>query len=224
MTRLNETKHAAAFLLSEADGYRSRRRITLANSTAAEVTLRAGLVLGAILVGALSATAAAFAGNTGNGAMSAITVDAGAPQGVWRVLVIEPGANAGVFIVERPDGRIDGRGTVGTAYDGGINFTLADGSADFVSGDGFNITVTAATATNQGAFVAHAPAATNGTQTPAGVLFDDVTIPANGTAEGVAIDRDAEVRDADLVWNGHSDPQKAAARAGLEALGIRVRS
>ena len=223
MTRLNETKHAAAFLLSEAPGYRSRSRITLANSTAAEVTLRAGLVLGAILTGALSAASAPFAGNTGNGAMGAVTVDVGAQQGVWRVVLIEPGSNAGVFLVERPDGTIDGRGTVGVAYDGGINFTLADGPTDFVSGDGFNITVTAATATNQGAYVGHAPTATNGSQIVAGVLFDDVTIPANSTAEGVAIDRDAEVRDDDLVWGAHNSGQKTAARAGLEALGIRVR-
>lgn len=82
------------------------------------------------------------AGNTGNGAMGAITVSAGAKAGVYTLTVVEPAANAGAFVVEDPDGIIIGHGTVAVAFSaGGLAFTLADGATDFVSGDTFLITV-----------------------------------------------------------------------------------
>jgi hypothetical protein len=90
-----------------------------------------------------TAVAAAYAGNTGNGTMGAVTVSAGAKAGVYQLVIIEPAANAGRFTVEDPDGIIIGVGTVGVAFSaGGLAFTLADGVTDFVSGDGFTITVT----------------------------------------------------------------------------------
>jgi hypothetical protein len=94
-----------------------------------------------------TATAAAWTTNTGNGAMGAITVSAAAKVGVYKLRVIEPAANAGTFIIEDPDGNeISVKGTVGSAYSGGgLAFTLADGATDFVSGDGFDITVSAIT-------------------------------------------------------------------------------
>lgn len=90
-----------------------------------------------------TATSAAWATNTGNGVMGAITVSAGAKIGVYKLAVIEPGANVGTFIVEDPDGMIVSvKGTVASAFSGGgLAFTLADGGTDFVSGDGFDITV-----------------------------------------------------------------------------------
>lgn len=224
MTTLTENRHDAAFLLSEANGYRSRQSITLRNAGVAAITLLAGTVLAAITTGALSAAATAFAGNTGNGAMGAVTVDAGAPTGTWKVLITEPATNAGNFIVERPDGSIDGQGDVAVAYNGGINFTLADGSTDFAAGDGFDIVVTAAAATGQGQYAIHDPEATDGRQIAAGILFGEVTVPASGTADGAAIVRDAEVRTAYLVWDDHDAGEKTAAIAQLAALGIIARS
>jgi hypothetical protein len=87
--------------------------------------------------------ATAFAGNTGNGAMGAITATTGAKPGNYSLVIIEPAANAGTFQVEDPDGVFVGRGTVGVAFSaGGLAFTLADGATDFVAGDGFTIAVT----------------------------------------------------------------------------------
>ena len=224
MTILTENRHDAAFLLSEANGYRSRQSVTLRNAGVAAVTLLAGTVLAAITTGALSAVATAFAGNTGNGAMGAVTVDAGAQTGTWKVLITEPGANVGNFVVERPDGTIDGQGDVAAAYNGGINFTLADGATDFVAGDGFDVVVTAAAATGQGQYVKHDPEATDGTQIAGAILFGEVTVPAGGTADGAAIVRDAEVRTAYLVWDDHDAGEKTAAIAQLATLGIIARS
>jgi hypothetical protein len=89
--------------------------------------------------------AAAGSGNTGNGTMGSLSVGGAAREGVYKVVIVEPGTNLGTFIVEAPDGRIVGRGVVASAFTGEINFTLADGATDFVSGDYFNVTVSAVT-------------------------------------------------------------------------------
>ena len=86
---------------------------------------------------------AALGTNTGNGTMGAITVTAGAKQGVYVLTITESAANAGNFIVEDPNGVQVGDGTVGVAFSAdGLAFTLADGATDFVAGDSFAITVT----------------------------------------------------------------------------------
>ncbi len=211
-----ERNYGGEFLISDANRTRSRELIIIAASQ----TLVAGSVLGRVLVGALSAAAVAVAGNTGNGAMGAVTVDAGADPGVYKLVFIEPGANLGDFVVERPDGVVDGHGKVGTAYNGRINFTLADGATDFVAGDSFEITVTAAAAAAQGQYKALNPAATDGTQIAAGILWDAVTTGAGVTAKAAGVVRDAEVDLKRLDFGTLDAGQKAAAIAQLADLGI----
>jgi hypothetical protein len=223
MNRVVQTGVGPEFLRSEANGGRSREAVVLVNTGITALTRKAGTVLAQINIGALTAVATALAGNTGNGVMGAVTVDVGAQAGTWKVLIVEPGENAGNFVVERPDGVIDGQGDVGVAYDGGINFTLADGATDFVAGDGFTIVVTEAAATNEGRWVIHDPEGVNGSQNAAGVLYDDVVVPASGTAKGTAIVRDAEIITARLTWDDHDAGEKAAALAQLAALGLIAR-
>src|SRR5690242_5241974 len=88
-----------------------------------------GALLGKVTIGAVSQAAAA--GNTGNGTLTGQAVgSATAPKrGVYRVICIEPAANAGVFAVEDPDGIVIGKATVGVAFDNQIAFTLNDGAA-----------------------------------------------------------------------------------------------
>lgn len=108
-----------------------------------KMTLASGVVLRGMVMGTVvgAATAAAAAGNTGNGAFGAVTVGAGVKPGVYQITCIEPAANAGVFLVEGPDGVTVGRATVAVAFTGPINFTIADGATDFISGDRFTVTV-----------------------------------------------------------------------------------
>lgn len=223
MERVLQTGVGPEFLRSEANGGRSREAILLVNASLAAITLLAGTVLGQINIGALTAEATAFAGNTGNGTMGAVTVDTGAQAGTWKVLITEPGANVGNFVVERPDGTIDGQGDVASAYNGGINFTLADGATDFVAGDGFDVVVTEASATNEGRYVIHDPEGTDGRQNAAAVLYDTVEVPASGTADATAIVRDAEIVPARLTWDDHTDPEKTAALAQLAERGLIAR-
>lgn len=106
-------------------------------------TLAAGTLLRGAVVGRVAGDveAAAAAGNTGNGTIGTLSTGAGVKIGTYTAICIEPGANAGTFQVEDPDGVIVGRATVAVAFAGPVGFTIADGSTDFVAGDRFTITV-----------------------------------------------------------------------------------
>lgn len=214
MTILKDSPGAGHFILSEAGGYRSRQRIVVGASQ----TLLSGRILAAIGLGALTATPAASTG-PGDGAVGAWTADASAPSGRWLIRLLGTGATA-AFEVRRPDGSFDGQGAVGTAYNGGINGTLADGATDWAIGA--EIPVVVAYADGE-VFVAHDPAGTNGSQYPRGVLFDDAVTGVGESLDAVALVRDCEVSEYDLVWGAHSAPQKAAAIASLAALGVIAR-
>lgn len=217
---LKEGNYAGEFLLSEAAGSRSRGVTKLAINQ----TLLAGLVLGVVALGALSGAGVAQAGNTGTGAISAITVAAGTPIGKYQVRVIEPAANAGAFVVADPGGVEIGHGTVGVAFTGGgLGFTIAD-ATDFVAGDGFDITVSAAAAADAGQAKPWDPTATNGLEHVSGILWDNVTT-TDAAVDALDIERDAEVIAALLKWKtGLNDNQKAAGIVQLKALGIIARA
>lgn len=196
------------FLLSEASGNRSRAVIMIAASAAA---LPAGQVLGKITVGA--ATAAAKAGNAGNGTMGTITVGAGAKPGAYKLTIIEPASDAGNFIVEDPDGINVGSGAVAAAFTGGgLSFTLGDGGNNFAAGDQFTITVAA----GSGHYVAYDSEGTDGRQNACAVLYAAVP-DASAAQEAVAYVRDCEVMEAALA------DVDAAAKASLAQHGIIVR-
>ncbi len=100
-----------------------------------------GVIAGATF--AATAAAVAGSGNTGNGAMGAVTVTAGAKPGVYVLEITAAAANAGAFRVTDPTGIFVDDGDVAAAFSaGGLAFTLADGATDFVVGDTFAITVT----------------------------------------------------------------------------------
>ena len=179
---LTESIYREEGLLSELPGAMSREAITVLSGQNITVPMT---VLGKVTVGAV--TSAAYAGNTGNGTMGAVTLSAGAKAGVYKLTIIEPGTNVGKFIVEDPTGIIIGIGTVAAAFSaGGLAFTLADGATDFVSGDGFNITVAA----GSGKYVKYNQDATNGSQIAAGIAIDayDATL---ADVDGVALVRGA---------------------------------
>ena len=178
MTILTEGNHPGEFILSEGNVTISREKITV---LLAEV-LKAGEVVAKVTKA--GGTGAAVAGNTGDGTIGAITVAAGNKLGVYKVTFIEPAANLGTFEVEDPDGINVGTGVVASAFTGGgITFTIADGAADFVAGDQFDITIAA----GSNKFVAFNQDGTNGSEVAAGILFDAVDATAADT-DGVMIE------------------------------------
>lgn len=209
-----ETKHAGEFIVSEAPGSRSRDEVTILSGQ----VVGAGDVVGKVFAG--TAAAAAFSGNTGNGVMGAITVSGRAKAGVYKLSIIEPGTNIGTFEVSDPEGVLVGIGAVASAFSaGGLAFTLADGSTDFLAGDGFNITVTP-TSEKYGLID---PEATNGLEVAAGIAFDAVDA-TSGDLKGVIISRDAEVNENEIGMSDADATEKAVIKRQLAALGIIVRS
>lgn len=215
---LTEGKHTGEFILSEAQGSRSRENVTVLSGE----NLKAGHVLGRRAVAPTFAAAVALGTNVGNGVFGAVTLgtNLGARRGTYRVVFTEPAANLGTFEVFGPDGILVGDGVVATLFDNEIQFTIADGATDFVAGDAFTIAVTAGTHKYKEYDVADA----DGGQRPVGILYDNVDASAADKA-GVAMLRDCEVRSADLTWfAGATTEQKNVAIDALAALGIIVRS
>jgi len=209
---ITEGKHAGEFAVSLCDPQYCNEQITVLSGQ----DLDAGHVVGRVTLGA--ATPAAFAGNASNtGTIGSVSVGLGAKPGVYTLVCIEPATNAGRFTVEDPDGILIGVATVAVAFSaGGLGFTIADGATDFVSGEGFTITVAAGT----GKVKEYNPANTDGSAVPAGILYDAVDA-TGGDAKGVIVARHAVVNASELVWfSGAATNQKTAGLAGLALLGI----
>lgn len=206
-----------------------RDEVTFLAGSGSTREVRQFAVLGALLTGTATVTAgsavSASGGTPGNGAVGSLTADAGAPEGVFNIVIIEPGANGGVFQVIRPDGVLDGTGVIGTAYNGAINFTLADGSTDFVAGDRIPVTVDYAVSGAR-KFTEISFSATDGRAAAAGVAPRALTVPDGTDLVGPAIRRGPILlRAEELVWPaGATADQKAGAIAQLEARGIVVKA
>lgn len=209
MSSLTETLHAAGFLVSEANGSRSREKVTIKSS----VALLAGSVLGLIGIGA-SGTYAAPGGNTGNFTCGTVTVAAGVKQGTYRAELI----NATHFVMQDPSGAVQGEGTFGSAFttlDLGLSFTVTAGGTPGVVGDTFSIAV--AVNADAGKYLLMDPAAADGSQVAAAVLYADADASA-GDKVATVIARAAEVNASELVWKaGATTNQKNAAKAQLLA-------
>ena len=79
--------------------------------------------------------------------------------------------------------------------------------------------------TATGKYVPYNNAAADGSQAVAGVLYAELYNPAGAPADlaGVIVNTDAEVRKADLEWNGQDAAAQTAGLADLLALGIKAR-
>lgn len=216
VTPIAETRHTGGYVVWDpSDGMITREAITLISGAG---ICTAGLVLGAELTGG-AATSAALGTNTGNGVMGAITVSAAAKIGDYKLIVVEPTANAGVFIVEDPDGVEIGHGNVAALFNaGGLSFTLADGATDFVAGDSFTISVSGVLK-----YAAFDPTAVNGLQNAVAILWSGYRDATSADRKAVANVRGPmRVNTSELLWGANvtTTPQQTAALAQLAKLGI----
>lgn len=175
---------------------------------------------GGSMIGTYTIGGAAFANQV------RFSITDGAPDyaaGDTYTLTVEPIVPAnglGAFSVTDPDGvRLDD-GVIGTAYDGPIRFTLADGAENFIVGDSFEVEVSVGDNT----YGPYDPDAGDGRDEVAGIACYgyDTT---DGDVDGVIIARGPVTVKADLVvyHDGASDPEKATARAALAAKNILIR-
>jgi hypothetical protein len=207
MTVFTEGFHTAEFMVSEANGFRSRDAIVILSG---EGKLAAGTVLSKIAAGAATA-AAKSGGNTGNGTISAVTTAAGVKVGIYTVRFTA----ATAFVVEDPDGYSLGAGATGTAWADDLGFTITAGGTPFVAGDGFDITVAAGSGKYRAAQNADVGNA---------ILWAAVDA-TSADAPGAAVTRSAEVNAAHLVYHSSVDDagKKSAKAVQLAAVGIIVR-
>ncbi|WP_313226726.1 head decoration protein [Stutzerimonas chloritidismutans] len=210
MTIKTEGVYAGEFLLSEANGTRSREEVVIA---AGSGILMAGTLI-ALITAANALTPTADAGNTGNGTVGSVTVTSAAITGDYLLTITEGATNGGKFDLVDPTGARVGTGTVGQPFTGGgLTFTLSDGSTDFAVGDGFTLAVLA----NLGEYTGYDEAGTDdGRRTASGILFASVDATGNDV-RAVGVMRDAEVIERQLSG------LDANGRADLLAKGIIIR-
>jgi hypothetical protein len=103
------------------------------------------------------------------------------------------------------------------------NGSISRETITVISGQNLAAAAVLGKVTASGKYKALDPAASDGSQTAAGVLYDTVDASA-ADAEGVAIVRLAEVNAAELVWpDGITGAEKTTARGELAALTIIAR-
>lgn len=164
---------------------------------------------------------------TGNGVMTLLSLGSEFEAGSYRVECTAAVTNGGTFSIEAPGGSMlesliltAGAGTT-TAYTSEqINFSITDGSTDFIVGDYFYVVVFG----GSNSVVAWDPTGVDGREDPYGILFDAVDASAAAVA-GVAVVRDAEVNADELQWaTTVTAAQKAVANGKLaDNRGVIVR-
>jgi hypothetical protein len=217
-----EGRHAAEFVLSEANVHRSRDNLLLAASQ----NIVAGTILAAAVIAAgVSALSSADAGNAAD--TGTLTLDGatpvldGAQDGTYHIVCIEPAAGAGTFEVFDPKGVAVGKAMAGATFANQIKFAIAAGATDFKAGEGFSIKV----GVEAGDLKYSAMANTGpGGAKLAIALYNVVTAAGETSTQTSAITRDAELAGPRLTWpNGISAAAKAEAINALAAQGIIVR-
>ena len=184
MSIKTEGVHAGEFLLSEANGSRSRENIVIA---AGAGQLVAGTVL-AVITAANAVVATAAPGNTGDGTVGSTSAQSEAVSGDYTLIITS--AEEGEFELIGPSGGTIDSGMVGQAFNAlGIGFTVTAGETDFADGDSFTLSVNA----NLGEYVAYdADGANDGRRTASAILYGPVDATDTDVL-AVGIVRDAEV-------------------------------
>lgn len=223
MTTLTEGVHPVESLVSEAPGDRSREAITVVSGA----VVTACMVLGAVETGTPTATAgtpfSAGGGTVGNGTVSAVSADAGAMAGTWQVEIVGAAGATAAFKVVKPDGTVDGEGAVGTAYNGTINVTVADGSTDWGPNHIIPIEVSYQDGESALKYEPYDQDGTDGSEIAAGIAYGDYDA-TDADTPGVAFVRDCEHNADIVVWPSDiTADEKAVAIAQLAARGIILR-
>jgi hypothetical protein len=189
----------------------------------ASQTVLVGMLIGAVGVPAdMTLTGAAAAGNVGTSTIGSITGSSTSQNGIYTITLLAT-SSTGAIEVGRPDGTVDGIGKIGTAYTGGVNFTITAAGTPTV-GDEFTITVVRPFDEGGETFSAWNPTATDGSQTPIGIALYPATTASGQTAKISALRRDGAFRLSAVNFaSGATAAQKAFAQQQLAAKNIVLR-
>jgi hypothetical protein len=155
-TLLGRLTSSAAAIVSPGEGNTGNGVFTLA-SPAIGGGVKSGAYKVEVIGGTFAAVASALIhapGSTANGTL-ALTGGGGAAfdagtvlEGTYQVRCTVPAAGGGTFSVHDPNGTVLAPATDGVAYVGQIKFTATHGSADWLVGDGFDVTISHAVPAN----------------------------------------------------------------------------
>lgn len=174
-------------------------------------TLARGTVLGQQT--AQPVTAAATAGNTGNGTIGTLSVGASPKTGAYSLVATD----ATHFSVTDPEGTVLGNATAGAAFASTeINFTITAGGVAFVAGDSFTVTVSDAV----GTYIESVKTASDGSQVPVAILADAADASAGPVSTGGYVF--GEFNLAALIYDASWTP--ATLTAALRANGLFAKS
>lgn len=222
-----EGRHAAEFILSEANGNRSRDNLKIGASQ----TILAGSVLGKNAAPGLEAASAAKSGgNTGNGTFvldNTTPVLRHAKVGTYTARFITTTS----IRLEGPDGVVLGDTTIGGSNGNSatiseqIKAVVTQGSTPFAAGDGFDVEVTVSDEVGGiPEYGALDLTDTDGMEVASAIAIYEAETGVSETVEIAGITRDCTVNGKCLEWPaGITVVQKAAAIAQLAERGIIVR-
>lgn len=174
-------------------------------------------------------TAPAVVG-TGNGVISALALGPDAKPGLYQARCIAAATNSGTFEIIDPDGNSLGQRTIPAGAGNAVTFTdnrqlvatITDGSTDFAAGDVFNVAVFNEGSRGEGKITVYTPGTYTGRHRVAGILGAAVDASA-ADADGLLIDRQAVVSDANLDWGTLTAGEIQAAKEEMaRLLGIIV--
>lgn len=188
MSILTMNKRTSDWLKREAEGWYSREEVTILAGSGSTRPLTSGMLLE---ISEATAVGAVTSGNTGAFTITAApSVSAGAKAGTYNLRCVKVVSGAGDFEVRDPSGNLIGIATTGVEFaQGGLTFTITDGSPDAAIGDTATIVVSAPKLVQMTA-----------TGECYGILLTDVTAADGTDATGVAIVRDAEINDTQVTW------------------------
>jgi len=203
-------------------------------------TLKAGegsvrkALLGTLLAmtygaGAVSASVTAAERNTGDGALqfASSSHTSAVQHGDYTVVCsVEGGDGVAQFQIEDPAGRDVGIATAGAPFGKQIKFTISAGTADFVVGDSFVVSVSKDIGDPTNKVVPWDPEGADGTDRIWGVSLVKIHAPVDqDSPDGLAMRRGPTILySGQIEWPEQiSVAQKTDAITQLEAMGILVR-
>lgn len=214
MPELNEPSYLGDVLKWEQDNMYSREAVTVKSGGNLSILEVVGKIKS-------STPTTGTKTGTGNGTMTSVAAGPDTKIGIYTATCITAAANGGTFKVVAPDGAALPNATAGTAYvNDQLNFTINDGSTDFIVGDSFTVEVAA----GSGKIVPVNAVAVDGSQDAYGFMVAACDATSSDKA-GAAVIRDAIIVTTNLVWPvGATTDQKSAWLADLAAAGIVTRT
>lgn len=215
MPTLNEGRHPGEFLMTEANGSRSRESLVIAPSQEIEAN---SILASQADPDQITATATAGADNAGNAtiAIADPAVNTAVRPGRYRGIATDPTH----ISWEDAAGRFVGVSTHGSPFDAEISLTITAGDTPNVVGDEFYVGVAGAADAWQ--HVAYDP---DSDAPVAGIAIYPATTGAGETISMAAIVRDAEANGNCIAWPaGLTADQKTMAVGALADRGIIVRT